>query len=514
MHFRHLLLFAGLFLFLGCGQKLATSGDHLGVVEFAVTGKQEAQPMFQRGVLLLHSFEYEDAADAFRKARTLDPDFVMAYWGEAMTYNHPLWSYQDYESGDSILALLASSPDARVEKAVTDLEKDFITGVNILYGTDTKTKRDSAYAEFMGQLYEKYPGNNEVAAFYSVALIGSVPVGRDTKVYEHAAEVAKEVLARNPKHPGALHYLIHAYDDPDHASQALETADAYAIVAPDAGHALHMPSHIYVASGLWDKVVSSNEASWAASVHRKERLHLSNDALSYHAFHWLLYGYLQQGRTADAKKLVDSMQVYCDTLPSRGARRHMIYLKTTYLVETSDYTGDVAEIEVPQNDLNIATRALNHFVHGMNAFQMKDEAGLENVLTQMTAERLQDEEKISDNGARFCGSVNGDTPNALDIEYAAIMELELKAMQAWQRNNIIDAEKFLKEAVDREQSASYSYGPPSIVKPSYELYAEWLMENGRAKEALEQYKYALKVFPNRRLLLQGKENAEKALSIG
>jgi len=269
-----------------------------------------------------------------------------------------------------------------------------------------------------------------------------------------------------------------------------------------------------VASGLWDKVVSSNEASFAASVNRKERLHLSNDALSYHAFHWLLYGYLQQGRTADARKLVDEMKVYCDSLPSRGARRHVIYLKTTYLVETSDYTGDVAEIEVPQNDLNIATRALNHFVHGMKAFEMKDDAGLESVLTQMTAERLQDEEKISNSGARFCGSVNGDTPDALDIEYAAIMELELKAMQAWRLGNATDTEKFLNEAVDREQTASYSYGPPSIVKPSYELYAEWLMENGRANEALKQYNYALKVFPNRKLLLQGKENAEKALTIG
>jgi len=349
-------------ILLGCARNSSIDQDQLGVVEFAVTGKAEAQPFFEKGLLLLHSFEYADAAQAFRKAKELDPNFAMAYWGEAMTYNHSLWRYQDFESADSVLHLLGVTADERVAAAQTQLEKNFIAGVNILYGEGDKVARDSSYAVHMGELYQKYPGNNEVAAFYSVALIGSVPVGRDTNVYGHAADIAKEVLVRNPKHPGALHYMIHAYDDPDHASLAMQSADAYAVVAPDAGHALHMPSHIYLASGLWDKVVSSNEASWAAGLDRKERLNLNNDALNYHAFHWLLYGYLQQDRTADAKMLVEEMQIYCDSLPSARARSHLIFLKTTYAVETSDYTGDVASIEVQQNDLNISTRALNHFI--------------------------------------------------------------------------------------------------------------------------------------------------------
>ena len=477
-------------------------------MDFAVTGKEEAQPSFQKGLLLLHSFEYEDAAEAFRKAKQLDPDCTMAYWGEVMTQNHSLWRYQNYEGADSILQLLAATPGERVEKAKTQIEKDFIAGVNILYGKGSKVERDSGYAAHMGELYQKYPGNNEVAAFYSIALIGSVPVGRDTKVYEHAAEIAKEVLTRNPKHPGALHYLIHAYDDPGHALLAMETADAYAVVAPDAGHALHMPSHIYLAAGLWDKVVSSNEAAWAAGQVRKEQKHLTNDALNYHAYHWLLYGYLQQGRVVDARKLVDNMKVFCNELSSSRARTHMIYLKTTYLVETNDYTGDIASVNVSKDDLNIATRALDHFVHGVEAYRTNASIVLDSIIRHMTAERLLEEERSSGSNVRTCSGSNSLIPDALDLQCAQVMELELQAMYAWMHNDDTAAEKFLREAVDMESSSSFIYGPPSIVKPSYELFGEWLLEHGRSEEALQQFERALKIYPGRVLSVKGKEKAE------
>lgn len=477
----------------------------LGEVEFLVTGKAEAQPFFEKGLLLLHSFEYEDAAEAFSKAREIDPDFVMTYWGEAMSQNHPLWRYQSYENADSILKLLAPTAEGRVAKAQTQLEKDFITGVNILYGDGSKATRDSSYAAYFGDLYKKYPGNNEVAAFYSIALIGSVPVGRDTKVYEHAADIAKEVLTRNPQHPGALHYLIHAYDDPDHAPLAMETADAYSMVAPDAGHALHMPSHIYLASGLWDKVVSSNEAAWAASQNRKAQKQLTNDALNYHALHWLLYGYLQQGRVADAKKLVDDMQTFCTALPSSRARNHMIYLKTTYVVETNDYTSDVSAISVDNSDLNIATRALEHFANGMNAFQADNCPVLDSIVRDMTAERLLEEEKSTGSNVRSCSGSNALIPDALDLLCARVIELELQAMEAWLHNDDIATEKALKQAVELESSTSFMYGPPSVVKPSYELYGEWLLAHDRPEEAFEQFEHSLKVHPRRVLSVKGQE---------
>ncbi|MBL0068648.1 MAG: hypothetical protein IPP39_09230 [Chitinophagaceae bacterium] len=170
----------------------------------------------------------------------------------------------------------------------------------------------------METLYKKYPGDNEVASFYSLALNGWGTTGLEKGILEKAATIAYEVLKRNPNHPGALHYVIHAYDNPDFAAKALATADKYAIVAPDAGHALHMPTHTYLALGLWDKVISSNEVSWAAEQARMLRKKLDNDALGYHAYHWLQYGYLQQGNAKKAREMVDSMRLYSNAKPSPG----------------------------------------------------------------------------------------------------------------------------------------------------------------------------------------------------
>jgi len=488
-----------------------SQSTRLGEINFTASGKAEAQPFFKKGLLLLHSFEYDDAAESFQKAISIDKDFVMAYWGEAMTHNHSLWRYQDYEKATAVLDALSPTPGQRVAKAKTELEKDFMTGINILYGAGTKTIRDSSYAAYMGELYKKYPGNNEVTAFYSIALIGSVPVDRDTKVYELAAEKAKEVLASNPRHPGALHYLIHAYDDPQHASLAVSTADAYATIAPDAGHALHMPTHIYLALGMWDKVVSSNIVSWEAGLKRKERKKLTNDALNYHAYHWLLYGYLQQGKKQEAEKILNEMKRYCSELASDRAREHLVFLKTTYLAETNEYTGPASTIEAKLDDLNIVTRAMNYFAAGMNAFTKKDAAALSSVILQLAGERLMDQEKVVNNGAKLCGNINSNIPNRLDLQQAEVMELELKALQAWLKNDAVATDKLMKAAVSLETSISYAFGPPAIVKPSSELYGEWLLQANKAKEAMEQFELSLKAAPGRQLSVKGKATAAQQM---
>lgn len=505
---------AFVFLFLlimSCSTKKNSTGDVLGEIDFKATGKAEAQETFKKGMLLLHSFEYEDAAEEFRKTIEIDKDFAMAYWGEAMTHNHPLWRYQAYEKANAVLNELAPTAEERVAKAQTGFEKDMMRAVNILYGSGNKIQRDSMYAAFMGKLYENNPGNNEIAAFYSIALIGSVPVGRNTEVYEHAAEIAKEVLKSNPKHPGALHYLIHAYDDPEHAALALNTADKYAVVAPSAGHALHMPTHIYLSLGMWNKVISSNIVSWEAGQQRKHRKKLTNDALNYHAYHWLQYGYLQEGKQDMARKILDSMHFFSKELGSGRAREHMIYQKSTYLAETNAYGTDVNRIEVKQDDLNIVTRAMNHFVNGMNLYHKKDEKGLNALITKFAGEILVDEERIVNTGTKLCGSINSELPNSLDIEQATIMLLELNAMQSWLKNDLAKTESFLKKAVQMETKVSYAFGPPTIVKPSFELYGEWLLENNRPQEALAQFELSLKAAPNKLLSVKGKEKAEKLL---
>ena len=504
-------IFLTILIGLSCSTKKNSPSDALGEIDFKATGKADAQPAFKKGMLLLHSFEYEDAAEEFRNAINIDKDFIMAYWGEAMTHNHPLWRYQAYEKATAILNKLAPTAEERVAKATTDFEKDLMRGVNILYGSGSKFQRDSSYAVYMRKLYENNSGNNEIAAFYSIALIGSVPVGRNTEVYEQAAEIAKEVLKSNPKHPGALHYLIHAYDDPAHAAMALTTADEYAVVAPSAGHALHMPTHIYLSLGMWDKVISSNIVSWNAGQQRKHRKKLTNDALNYHGYHWLQYGYLQNGLQDMARKILDSMNFFNKELNSGRAREHMIYQKSTFLAETNAYGSDVNNIEVKLDDLNIVTRAMNHFANGMNMFYQKDEKGLNAIITKLTGEILVDEERITNTGTKLCGSVNAELPNSLDIEQATVMLLELNAMKTWMKKDKAQTEIFLKKAVDLETKISYAFGPPTIVKPSFEMYGEWLLENNRPKEALEQFELSLRAAPNKLLSVKGKEKAVRLL---
>lgn len=505
-------LLSAVLSFMSCSNGNSKQEEQLGEIDFKVTGKAEAQDYFKKGLLLLHSFEYEDAAESFLKARETDPDFVMAYWGEAMTYNHPLWRFQDKEKAEAVLRLLAPTAEERVIKAKTDVEQDFIRSVNILYGIGDKNVRDDSYADFMATLFSKYPGHPEVASFYSLSLIGSVEVGRDTIVYGKAADIAKTVIADNPHHPGALHYLIHSYDDPDHAARALDAADAYAKVAPAAGHALHMPSHIYLALGYWDKVVSSNEVAWAASEERKARKQLDNNALGYHSLHWLLYGYLQQERMNDAKGILNDMQRYCDTLPSPRAREHMILLRSTYLVESGDWLALPESRSVKANDLNVSIRAMQYFITGMNAYHRNDLLVLAAVIDTLSFEVAAATKNISDKSGHSCGTVTAAAPNLLDVQYAEVMQMELSAMHAWAKKDTTLTDFWFKKATALENSISYSYGPPTVVKPSNEMYGEWLLLVMKPKEAKLQFELALKAAPNRTLSVNGMAAADAMMN--
>lgn len=488
--------------------------NKLGAVYFDVTGSDEATKHFKEGLLLLHSFEFDDAATAFINAQKSDSTMAMAYWGEAMTYNHPLWAEQSYEEATTALNKLSDSPEERVEKSSTPIEKDFMRAVNILYGEGSKYDRDVAYSEFMAEVYKKYPKSQEAAAFYALSLLGSVPVGRDEKIYEKGAVIAKGILEENPNHPGALHYLIHSYDDPKHASAAVEAANRYMQVASAAGHALHMPSHIYVAMGMWDDVVRSNEQSYEASVSRMNEKKLNNDARGYHAFQWLLYGYLQQGRIEKAKQIVKDMAQYTTELPSARARVHMSLIKGAYLVESTDWTGEESNIEIDQTGLNISIIAINKFIDGMKSYQQKDIASLEEQIGLLEKERLRVTIQLENKGIALCSGVGWESQkaNQLDADQAQVMEMELRGLASDLKGDKDAANGWFKKATELEQSISYSYGPPSVVKPSFELYGEWLVENNRFEEALTQFDYSLMRAPKRILSLKGKLIAAKALN--
>jgi tetratricopeptide (TPR) repeat protein len=214
--------------------------EGLGSLSFPNSGDIEAQSDFLSGVLLVHSFEYDRAADAFRRAQEIDPDFAMAYWGEAMTYTHPVWNQKDTDAARTALARLGPTADARLAKAPTEREKGYLSAVEVLYGEGKKASLDTLYAAEMAKLANAYPDDLEAQAFHALALLGLSQGDRDVPTYMEAGAIALAAFNQNPDHPGAAHYTIHSFDDPTHAILAMDAAHAYSVIAPNAGHAQHM----------------------------------------------------------------------------------------------------------------------------------------------------------------------------------------------------------------------------------------------------------------------------------
>lgn len=477
------------------------SRSELGDIDINVSIKEELKPDFKEAMLLLHSFEYKDAMEKFQAVREADPDCAMAYWGEAMCHNHPLWREQNLTKAREVMALLGEDKASQRARFSTEFEKDMFEALSILYGNGSKSSRDKAYSEYMATLYEKYPDNNEVASFYALSVLGAVKGGRDFDEYARGARIAQSVIKENPNHPGALHYLIHSYDDPENASKALEAANAYSKVAPDAGHALHMPSHIYVALGMWDEVIKSNIASWEASKLRKDEKELDNDALNYHAFQWLMYAYLQKGDYETSRSLLEEMQSYAYALPSERAVNHLVMMKADYFSETGQWDDALVYDTLDYSSYSFQTKSVREWIHGMKSFAGKDALNLSAHLDSMfTFINHNTNAALTSEGGALCSGVySWETPTQLDIDRATVLKLELEAALAMLGSDNVKAEAILKKAVALEQATSYNYGPPEIVKPSSEFYAEWLLRHNRQEEAAEQLRLVLQRAPGRRI---------------
>ncbi|MDM9632840.1 hypothetical protein QU605_15300, partial [Robiginitalea sp. M39] len=306
----------------------------------------------------------------------------------------------------------------------------------------------------------------------------------------------------------------HSYDDPKHAALALEAAHAYAEVAPDASHALHMPSHIYVAMGMWDRVVASNIDSYQASLNRMERKGLGNNDRGYHAYHWLEYGYLQQGKKEEAKKMVLDMQRYMNETPSPRARVHMVFLKGTYLTETDEWDSEIADIPVEIADLNISVRSQYQFLEGMKAYTAKDTVQMDRVIASMESDIKRETFVQEFSSSSLCSNVTRAEAAPSDIVTSKARQEQLMALREDLAGLNDRAEEHLLKSIELQESVSYSYGPPAIQKPTRELYADWLVAMGRYQEAEAQYKLAEKAGPKRRLIVEGIENLSPYLSDG
>src|ERR671913_73785 len=382
---------AALLALLALGVVAPARSQDLGTIDFPTSGSPAAQPHFIKGVLLMHSFEYDDAREAFVEAQKADPNFAMAYWGEAMTFNHPVWQRTSPDLAKAALNKLAPTADARRARAPTEKEKDWLGAVERLYGAGdastslsaSKLARDLAYADAMKRMYDKYPNDDEVKSFYALAILGTSHGGRDFSIYMRAAALVEQVYAKNPQHPGAAHYLIHAYDDPVHAPLGLRYADAYSKIAPAASHALHMPSHIYVAMGMWDESAAINERSVKAADARRDEKKLDVDQRGFHALLWLVYTYAQQGRYEEARTVLAQMEAAAKESGSVRTRTHLALARAAWLIETRKW-GE-AKTPVASKDLPKEAAIAELFAIGLASARTGNRAGISGAMQQMAA---------------------------------------------------------------------------------------------------------------------------------
>ena len=478
-----------------------------GTISFPNSGSPGAQPHFIDGVKLLHSFEWEDAADAFRKAQEADPAFALAYWGEALSYTggHHSPPDQDSAAGQKALAKLASTPAARLAKAPTEREKGYLAAVEKLYGDGDIQQRALKYADAMGAHSARFPDDDEAATLYALALMRTARRGQQSVQADmQAGAIALRVFRKNGNHPGAVHYIIHAFDEPSRAIVGLEAADIYAGLAPDAPHALHMPSHIYVQLGRWDKLSVANTASYEASARRSERKHLH--AIEGHAFHamfWLHYAYLMQGNFAKADEALALAERHAKDIPAGPRSGQFEVMQARHTIETArwrkvDVTSLVARITAAAKDVNVRAASSVLLAAALSAARLGDAAA-----SELAAGGLRDLAALSK--AR----------GVIETKQLEIMALEASGMALLARGDRTKSVEALERAARIEESMDPPSGPPGEqetdppIKPAHELLGEVLVEIGRPADAARQFAIGLGRTPNRPRLLLG--SAQSAL---
>ncbi len=496
-------------ILLSCSNQHGTTEQdptHLGTIDHAFSISEEAKGYFDEGLLLLHSFEYADANEAFKKAQLADDQEIMVYWGLAMTHYKALWGLQDVAAGRAVIQEWEQSRDETTE--VTSLEASFWEAVEILYGKGELKERNESYVRHMKTLYEEYPGNLEVAAFYSLGLMWA---DYDSEAnLKLSSKVAAGIIEENPTHPGALHYMIHANDDPDYAGFAIDAANAYAKVAPDAAHALHMPSHIYVALGMWNEVVTSNQDSYAASLQRVEEKKLHGSKRGYHSMAWLHYGYLQQGNYEKAADLLKEMIDYYQA--GEGSDSYLINMQNQQRIESGYWPEELEFQLVDYNGLGLDSKSAMHFSKSLLAFDAGDVEAIQAEIVSLKQVIAAAELIVGENGIALCSAGPtryAPTPTAINKTKVVIHQMNALVAMLSDEGEVVDRE--LKSATLLELESGYDPGPPFIAYPSFEMYGEWLMLQDRYEEALNQFEVSVERRTNRTKGLKGKIEALRAL---
>lgn len=451
----------------------AQSTDKLGTISFPNSGNAAAQAPFLRGMKLYYSFEYGPAATAFQEAQKADPSFTLAYVGEALTHTHQVWNQQNVGAARAALAKLAPNATQRLSMAKTPRERMYGELVEILYGDGSKARRDTLFTDAAERIARAHPNDDEAKMLQALGLLGLNQSVRDFPTYMRAGALAEEVLRRNPDHPAAAHYIIHAFDDPIHAPLGLWAARAYSKIAAGAPHAVHMTSHIYVALGMWDDVIEQNQVA------------AGHDHANYTAGHytlWLGYGYLQAGRLNDAMAHIETMGRNFSKTQRAPEANALAMLLGHYYVDAGG-TIDNAAWKLPPPATMNAAAATSAFVAGLVAIREKDAKG-----ATAAVDRL-------DEGAKSGAPAGRDA--------IAVLAKELRAEIASAAGRHDEAIALARSASEAEEGMPYEYGPPQFVKPTHELLGEVLLAAGKHGEAKTAFQRSLARTPGRARSLVG-----------
>lgn len=467
-----------------------SSLGQLGSIEFPASGSPEAHPYFLRGVAALHSFWYEEAIDSFRRATTIDPNFAMGYWGEAMAHNHPIW---DEENVEAARAALEKIPD---EASLTKRERQYLQAVKTLFGEGNKLARDRAYAAHMESLAGEYPQDLEATCLYALSLLGLAThfdhqPDLQEKYRVQAGALTLGVYGVNPNHPCAAHYTIHAFDDPIHAILALPQARRYAKIAPEAHHAQHMPAHIFVQLGMWDQAAASNKAGWESSQAWVKDKQLPLSLQDYHSLYWLQYAYLQQGRYNAAAALILEKQQDMAQSSSSDQSPVLGYDRKV----SRNYDQMVAAFIVETERWELADQAWN-----VNDYRFGDEWPSKSIYIREFAQSmstLRNQPIVHQIHPGLTPPVPEPSPGTTEPITSQIWNLQIAALKHLINGDHAQAIRMLDRATALEETLPPPSGPPDLIKPTHELYGELLLGIDRPKDAQQQFERSLLWHPNR-----------------
>jgi tetratricopeptide (TPR) repeat protein len=474
----------------------------LGRVHLETTCSDAAKPEFARAVALLHSFGYEEARQAFTRVAELDPACGMAHWGVAMTYYHPLWAPptpQEFAGG------LRSAETAARVGANSERERRYIAAVGAFFIEPAPREhraRAAAYTAAMERLAADFKDDDEAQIFLALSLLGTAPPNDHTFANQkRAAQIVDPLIAKNPQHPGVLHYTIHAFDVPELASLALPAARAYAKVAPAAPHALHMPSHIFTRLGLWDESIKSNIDSAAAGrALAAKRLPGRESYEALHALDYLEYAYLQLGNDTRARQILDEVKAVNQLDdPTFSAGYALSAVPARYALERRDWAA-AAALELPPQPLPWErfpyVRGVTYFANALGASRSGDAARARRAIDAL----------------KSLHATLAAAPAGGPYDWAGQVESMYLAANGWlafAEGKHDEAVRLLTGAAEKEELVGKHPVTPGAILPARELLGDLLIELHRPADALGAYERALTQAPRRLNTLAGAAHAAK-----